>query len=73
LTNSGKPEHIGLVSRAFSPTKAVAFQLAQDLHTSGLVHDRDFLATRLTQLENYKPKLYRLVKSELRAYGDPLP
>ena len=72
MASDEPPKHIGLLSRAFSPTKAVAFQLAQDLHTSGLSHDREFLEMRLNQLEVYKPKLGNLVRSELKAYGDPV-
>jgi hypothetical protein len=55
-----------------SPKKAVAYQLARDLHSSGLVKDPEFMRVRLEQLDRHDKKLGSFVKSELQAYGDTL-
>ena len=68
-----RPAHLGLLSRAFSPTRAVAFRLAEDPHNSGMAQDREFVARRLFQLQTFDEKLGRFVRLELEAHGDPVP
>jgi len=73
MQDSGRPSHLGLWERVFSPTKAIAFHVAEDMHVSGRASDSSYVAARLEQLKRVDERLPGLVRSELQAYGDPLP
>ena len=67
-----RPKHISVAARVVSPKKAVAYQLALDLHSSGAAQNPERLAATLRSLGQHDATLGRLVRSELEAYGDPV-
>ncbi len=69
---AGSQRHLSLLARAVSPTKAVAFHIAEELHLSGRDRDPVYVAERLEQLRRVDPRLRSFVESELKAYAHPV-
>jgi hypothetical protein len=64
------PDHLSFWNRLASPRSSVAFELARQLHISGVAQDPEALSVRLDRLQRYDSKIKQLVVSELEAYGD---